>query len=510
MAGISQIIPFGTAPGAGVLAYADYQALPARLTGFVNGTADPVQANTAWRQASVFASAIAQFIVDKTGLNVLDDGDVEGLELKFGAALAATLVTSTPPLYSGTDGAIAANSIDATVTPALSTPPNGGIFVIRNNYTNTGPMQMRLNGGQYYPCVKGQGAPMAGYECFAGDWTAWTFTGAAFQLLNDKTVSQSLMIAANNTTQLQQAIVAVSQMDVASNAIVTIQLAAVQYNLTSITGALSFAHANGLQIHLIGAPLKNAVPTGSQINAQSNSSTLTLLRSCFATEITAVGVDALQIRGVLGSVQNCLFSGDGTASGGHYGALVSNWGTSIPDTAVTQFINCAFHGFGLDCVHMEQGGFIQANNLLATYATGHCIHIAHSSAMECNVGNVLAMYGQYGIYMSNQGLFAVDSASGNCDISRNTAGGVLASGQAAFNVYAATGFRIQNNGGPGITCGYLANVTLCVTGTTQFSGNAGSDIAAYNVSNVLTYGCALPSGSTPSRGSTGNNGCSIY
>jgi hypothetical protein len=509
MAGISQIIPFGTAPGAGVLAYADYQALPARLTGFVNGTADPVQANTAWRQASVFASALAQFIVAKTGLNVLDDGDVEGLEIKFGAALAATLVTSTPPLYSGTDGSSAANSIDATVTPALSTPPNGGIFVVRNNYTNTGPMQMRLNGGQYYPCVKGQGSPMAGYECFAGDWTAWTFTGAAFQLLNDKTVSQSITIPANNTTQLQQVVVAVSQMTVASNAIITIQLAATTYNMTSITGSLAFAHANGLQIHLVGAPLKAAFPTATQIGSGTNAATLTLLQGVFATIITSVGVDALQVRGALGSVQNILFTGDATASGGHYGGLISNWSTSIPDTAATQFINCWFHGFGLDNCRAEQGGFIQANNLGSTYSTAHCFHISHDSSLECNVGNILAMRGTQGIALQNQGLLAIDSASGTCDISYNSIAGIAGLGDATVNLYSATGIRIQNNTQYGILCAYLCNVTLSVTGSTSFSGN-GQDIYLNFVSNVVSYGCALPAGSSPARGSGGNSGSAVF
>ncbi|WYX49235.1 hypothetical protein WJ977_18180 [Achromobacter xylosoxidans] len=94
---INQILPFGTVPGANVLDPADYQALAARLGGFSAGTAKSKELNTVWRQASFVAAMIGQYIADKTGQDVLDDGDLAALQARFVAALAASpALTGTP------------------------------------------------------------------------------------------------------------------------------------------------------------------------------------------------------------------------------------------------------------------------------------------------------------------------------------------------------------------------------------------------------------------------------
>ena len=80
-------LPFGTGAGANVLTQADYLALAARLGGFQAGVAKSVELNKVWRQASVIAAMIAQFTSDKTGQNVLDDGDLAALQAKFEAAI---------------------------------------------------------------------------------------------------------------------------------------------------------------------------------------------------------------------------------------------------------------------------------------------------------------------------------------------------------------------------------------------------------------------------------------
>ncbi|WP_144658070.1 hypothetical protein [Achromobacter dolens] len=102
---INQILPFGTVPGANVLAPADYQALAARLGGFSAGTAKSKELNTVWRQAAFVAAMIGQYIADKAGQDVLDDGDLAALQAKFVAALAAS------PALTG--------------TPTAPTPPSG-------------------------------------------------------------------------------------------------------------------------------------------------------------------------------------------------------------------------------------------------------------------------------------------------------------------------------------------------------------------------------------------------
>ena len=94
---INQILPFGIVSGANVLAPADYQALAARLGGFSAGTAKSKELNTVWRQASFVAAMIGQYIADKAGQDVLDNGDLTALQAKFVAALAASpALTGTP------------------------------------------------------------------------------------------------------------------------------------------------------------------------------------------------------------------------------------------------------------------------------------------------------------------------------------------------------------------------------------------------------------------------------
>lgn len=79
--------PFATAANANVTAQADWEALPALLSGFTAGKASSAQVNKALRQASFIAAALAQFTANKSGQDVLDDGDLNGFISKMGAAL---------------------------------------------------------------------------------------------------------------------------------------------------------------------------------------------------------------------------------------------------------------------------------------------------------------------------------------------------------------------------------------------------------------------------------------
>lgn len=75
----NDFLPFGIETGANVLKPEDYDGLTARKTGFVSGVAKSEELNTVWRQASVIAATFAQYIVDRTGKDVLDDGDMVAL-----------------------------------------------------------------------------------------------------------------------------------------------------------------------------------------------------------------------------------------------------------------------------------------------------------------------------------------------------------------------------------------------------------------------------------------------
>ncbi|AJY12051.1 hypothetical protein K6W16_13935 [Burkholderia dolosa] len=72
--GINNFKPFAAAGGANVMSQADYEALAALLTGFQSGTAQSQQLNKVWRQSSIMSAVLAQFIVDLTGQDAIDDG----------------------------------------------------------------------------------------------------------------------------------------------------------------------------------------------------------------------------------------------------------------------------------------------------------------------------------------------------------------------------------------------------------------------------------------------------
>ncbi|EMR0588710.1 hypothetical protein RNF46_003168 [Citrobacter freundii] len=86
----NDIKPFASAGGANVLTQAEYLALAALSTGFSSGKASSKEVNKAIRQATFIASVLAQFICDKSGSDVLDDGNVAGLVTKLISAMNNT------------------------------------------------------------------------------------------------------------------------------------------------------------------------------------------------------------------------------------------------------------------------------------------------------------------------------------------------------------------------------------------------------------------------------------
>lgn len=122
---------FALDPNANVTSQADWEALPALLSGFTAGKASSAQVNKAIRQASFIAAAIAQYVVNKTNQDVLDNGNVNGFINQLIAALAEspnfTGVPTVPDTHTGNYGEQAANTkfVRDVVNELIDNAPSG-------------------------------------------------------------------------------------------------------------------------------------------------------------------------------------------------------------------------------------------------------------------------------------------------------------------------------------------------------------------------------------------------
>lgn len=108
---INDFKPFAAGPGANVTSQADWENLPALLSGFMSGKASSAQINKAFRQVSFIAAALAQFVSEKTDQDVLDDGDLPGFVEKLTAGFAAQYLSRSNPF-----GDIASDGPEAIAT----------------------------------------------------------------------------------------------------------------------------------------------------------------------------------------------------------------------------------------------------------------------------------------------------------------------------------------------------------------------------------------------------------
>ncbi|MCM6999115.1 hypothetical protein M8N42_15985 [Enterobacter asburiae] len=158
--------PFATAANANVVSQADWEARPALLSGFTSGKAASAEVNKAIRQASFIAAALAQYTANKSGLDVLDDADLNGFITKmttaFGKdfqALDATLTAlaglatgaNKLPYFTGADTAaqtdltqIGRDVIGQTTLANLLAYL--GLGALQSSYTDTAGLVAR-NGG---------------------------------------------------------------------------------------------------------------------------------------------------------------------------------------------------------------------------------------------------------------------------------------------------------------------------------------------------------------------------
>lgn len=88
---------FAVAPGANVLSQADYNALAAVSTGWQAGVAKSPEVNKAVRQATFIAAAVAQYVANISGQDVLDNGDLQGFVTKLTSGSALQYLSRANP-----------------------------------------------------------------------------------------------------------------------------------------------------------------------------------------------------------------------------------------------------------------------------------------------------------------------------------------------------------------------------------------------------------------------------
>lgn len=126
-------VPWATGAGANVYSPLVYQALAELATGVEPGLADPQQANTTWRLASMTSAALAQYISNELGIAVLDDGNLSALVANLTAAIGTgsavrpgRIVTSSALLTMlSTDYAIGLQRTAGVAAQVVNLPTTG-------------------------------------------------------------------------------------------------------------------------------------------------------------------------------------------------------------------------------------------------------------------------------------------------------------------------------------------------------------------------------------------------
>lgn len=141
-------LPVAAAGGANVDSQANFVGSGYQLDGFTVGTANPQQANKIWRQASMMAAAVANFIANTLNINVLDDGNIANLITNFTNAVTAacrnamnvvvTVAYSATPVFDASHGntfeiVLTGNVTSSTVINLV--PGQGLRFIVKQDAT---------------------------------------------------------------------------------------------------------------------------------------------------------------------------------------------------------------------------------------------------------------------------------------------------------------------------------------------------------------------------------------
>ncbi|MDG9784626.1 hypothetical protein [Metapseudomonas otitidis] len=249
----NQFLPFGIGAGANVLSPAAYAALAARTGGFTAGTAKSQELNSVWRQAAFGVSALAQFIADQSGDDVLDDGNIANFKASLIKAINLLNLNAGYGVDTGS-----ANVYQVAFTPAVTALVDGLRLRFRAKTANTGASTFSPNGVSAAPIWSKKHGALTGGEIIANGevevvWNAALNTTGAWVLLENTGGADQLPAGSYGTTPgfgdsslavpttdfVQQAMGAILAKNVAGGANVTLTAVEARYPIIALTGALT-------------------------------------------------------------------------------------------------------------------------------------------------------------------------------------------------------------------------------------------------------------------------------
>lgn len=178
---INEIKPFATGVGANIVAPSTYVNEPYLQQGFGNGILEAYDLNTVLRQTTFVSAMLAQFTAENSGIDVMDDGDVEGLLTIYEAALKGALLTDL--LRYAPDTSSTPNTLQLSPTPAVATLAAGQSFLVRPANANTGPVQAGVNAIAPVPVLSSGGAQLGAGDMAKGGLYVISFDGTQFRVI---------------------------------------------------------------------------------------------------------------------------------------------------------------------------------------------------------------------------------------------------------------------------------------------------------------------------------------
>lgn len=171
----NDFLPFAVGGAANVETQSDYVADTSTLqNGFQSGVANSSKLNKVWRQSSIMAAVLGQFIANTTGKNAVDDGTTATLLANLIAAVSAT-----SPVVVGSARNLAMSVTAASATATLTADEIvvgsafGGLKYTLAGFSKTINLATTGAGG-----MDVGSAPVTGYVALYAIWNPSTSTAA--------------------------------------------------------------------------------------------------------------------------------------------------------------------------------------------------------------------------------------------------------------------------------------------------------------------------------------------